>query len=442
MKQSSGALLKVLRILTTVLCVGSLFFPFASVVISFPFRTISVDAEIRSLAGFVSGGLLGSVSDFAHSTLFGDVSSRIAAVMLFYVCVVIFAFAVLVLTIIGFRGRGFPSRLACSGSFAASAMCVITAEASLVTDSAVKDTDYLVFKTQPWVYAGIALFFLNAVVNLLIYRRSLKDAGSSPKGGKSAKSAAAVTLALSLCFALCSCGEKEIQAKETVSSDVPVTGLSEQLEFVKNAWDSSFAQGVYVTHDFTSSVDDKLIRTELEYHDLQILKLLIDPAMEFIRENSGVYEKVPGDKAEQLNSFILEPVDVTDSEFSLVTKEGEEKGEYRFVFDLYCTEDYPPPELRNSYTAFGFERLAGIPDKINQEASKACTMYFEAINILSLRVEGRIDAETGDLLEIRYARDYSVHSVLHFKGDYSELGSDDFDFEYSSADIYSFGKSA
>lgn len=168
-----GGKLQIIRIVTTLLCIGALVLPFATLNITAPFLEEKLDIGGLGIYNLVSSGMYTSLLDLCKSTLLGNFTKLTLAIAAAFILLAVAAVVILVMWILNFLEiKSYAKKLTVT-SFVGVALALICGITAFVSKAILGSSSFCNLKPTFGFALAIAAFAVNAVINLLIYKSDI-----------------------------------------------------------------------------------------------------------------------------------------------------------------------------------------------------------------------------------------------------------------------------
>lgn len=169
----AGAL-PIIRIITTLLCVGALVIPFADFIYKIPLFELKFSFGGLGLYNIYNDGLLMQFKTLLDSSLFSKSAGGMIVILTAFLVIVFAVVAVFVLTLLSFINNKLLSRWIANISFCTAAFCIITFFISLGVKNSVSDTSFVSVSLGFGAFVSAAVLVVNGVISFLISRKDVE----------------------------------------------------------------------------------------------------------------------------------------------------------------------------------------------------------------------------------------------------------------------------
>lgn len=166
--------LPIIRIITTLLCVGALVLPFADFVYKLPLFEIKFSFGGLGLYNIYNDGLLTQFKTFLDSTLFSDSAGGMIIVITLFLVAFLAVAVILVFEILSFLNNKLLSKWIANISFCTAAFCVVSFFIILAIKKTHSDLSYVVISVGIGSLITAAVLMINGIINRLIFTKDVE----------------------------------------------------------------------------------------------------------------------------------------------------------------------------------------------------------------------------------------------------------------------------
>lgn len=166
--------LPIIRIITTLLCVGALVLPFADFVYKLPLFEIKFSFGGLGLYNIYNDGLLTQFKTFLDSTLFSDSAGGMIIVITLFLVAFLAVAVILVFEILSFLNNKLLSKWIANISFCTAAFCVVSFFIILAIKKTHSDLSYVVISVGIGSLITAAVLIINGIINRLIFSKDVE----------------------------------------------------------------------------------------------------------------------------------------------------------------------------------------------------------------------------------------------------------------------------
>lgn len=166
--------LPIIRIITTLLCVGALVLPFADFVYKLPLFEIKFSFGGLGLYNIYNDGLLTQFKTFLDSTLFSDSAGGMIIVITLFLVAFLAVAVILVFEILSFLNNKLLSKWIANISFCTAAFCAVSFFIILAIKKTHSDLSYVVISVGIGSLITAAVLMINGIINRLIFSKDVE----------------------------------------------------------------------------------------------------------------------------------------------------------------------------------------------------------------------------------------------------------------------------
>lgn len=169
----SGAL-PIIRIITTLLCVGALVLPFSDFVYKLPLFEVKFSFGGLGIYNIYNDGLLTQFKTFLDSKLFSDSAGGMIIVLTLFLIVFLAVAVILVFEILSFVNNKLLSKWIANISFCTAVFCLISFFIIFAVKNSHSDLSYVDISAGFGSLASALTLIINGIINRLIYAKDVE----------------------------------------------------------------------------------------------------------------------------------------------------------------------------------------------------------------------------------------------------------------------------
>ncbi len=166
--------LPIIRIITTLLCVGALVLPFSDFIYKLPLFEIKFSIGGLGIYNIYNDGLLTEFKTFLDSQLFSDSAGGMIIVITLFMIVFLAVAVILVLEILSFINNKLLSKWISNISFCTAVFSAISFFVIFAVKNSHSESSYVVISVGIGSLISAAILIINGIINRLIYTKDVE----------------------------------------------------------------------------------------------------------------------------------------------------------------------------------------------------------------------------------------------------------------------------